>query len=178
MAVQSSRFYSDNKGSQKSFYKKYCLWRGSWHYILQLCISAEAVSEMYPHLVRTCFFCIDKCVLQREWWIQTLPQSLWTMELSEPKPNKTRFWVIQAWKVMLHFVFSLLSRTCQKRFIQLHCQKIWSIPSLSSSQKVHLEQLTIPFFMRTTFVARIQWTILIWSHFNFISLIFCIICYD
>ena len=104
MAVQSSRFYSDNKGSQKSFYKKYCLWRGSWHYILQLCISAEAVSEMYPHLVRTCFFCIDKCVLQREWWIQTLPQSLWTMELSEPKPNKTRFWVIQAWKVMLHFV--------------------------------------------------------------------------
>ena len=76
MAVQSSRFYSDNKGSQKSFYKKYCLWRGSWHYILWLCISAEAVSEIYPH-IRTCFFCIDKySVSQREWWIWTPRQSL------------------------------------------------------------------------------------------------------
>ena len=60
-----------------SFYRKYCLWRGSWHYILGLCISAEAVSEKYPHVVRTCFFCIGKCsVSQREWWIQTPGQSL------------------------------------------------------------------------------------------------------
>ena len=82
------------------------------------CISAEAVFETYPHMVRICFFCIDKCsVSQREWWIQTPHLSL---RSCQSKPNKTRFWVIHTWKVMLHFAFSLLSRICQKRFIQLH----------------------------------------------------------
>ena len=86
-------------------------------------------------------------------------------ELSESKQKKTRFWVIRAWIVMLHFVFSSLSRICNKKK-KTTLPKIWSILSLSSLKKVHLEQLTIPIFMKTTFVARIRWTILIWSHFN------------
>ena len=36
-------------------------------------------------------------------------------ELSESKQKKTRFWVIRAWIVMLHFVFSSLSRICTQK---------------------------------------------------------------
>ena len=101
------------------------------------------------------------------------------MELSESKPNKTRFWVIHAWKVMLLFVFILLSRICQKRFSYITTLPKNMINTIFVNfAKAHLEQLTIPIFMRTTFVARTGWTVLIWNHFNLISLIFCIFCWD
>ena len=53
------------------------------------CISAEAVFETYPHMVRICFFCIDKCsVSQREWWIQTPHLSLRSCQsLSQTKQD-------------------------------------------------------------------------------------------